>query len=392
MKLVTDRTGQISHYIRPYMEERFQESCRVIQVKMDGHAGEIWGELNSAIENSLSMADFLQKRHMKGSLQYFIFSFLRHGGYLNGPALQVEALDDGFYLDEQAAAGYYCPGFLRERYWEDLDFLYQKAAGKFVRLQNYELDAIRNEYTRFYYSILFQMMKSLAGPVMETVADSGLPITEGFKLVFGEYMDKGRVLCHPAGQYKARSNKQFHGTAGAGGMAMKYFLIETDEKNKLPYGINKNRAIDIRLLTKAGFDRLPLWNVVEMVFPREGFFPDLICSPFTLLSDICMETVVMYQPDTPYKVVKLWDRDNGVNATYFFAAPDELDCMSDKTRFNSVGNRVVKLVLDREKLGKRAVFKVKGFASNNIVGRMDFVESILRRDARGIRLTEIEVG
>jgi len=171
---------------------------------------------------------------------------------------------------------------------------------------------------------------------------------------------------------------------------MKYFLIETDEKNKIPYGINKNRAIDTRLLTGESFSRLPVWNVVGMNFPTEGFFPDLICSPFLLLSDVFLETVMMYQPKTLHRGVKLWDRSSGVNETYFLTVLDELDCMSDKTQFNSVGNRILRLVLDMDKIGENVVFKVKGFASGGIVGRLDFVESILRRNVRGIRLSEIE--
>lgn len=172
---------------------------------------------------------------------------------------------------------------------------------------------------------------------------------------------------------------------------MKYFLIKTNEKNKIPYGINKNRAIDTRLLTKEKFGRLPVWNVVEMDFPTEGFFPDLICSPFLLLSDVFMETVMMYQPGTLRKGIKLWDRNNGINETYFLTVLDELDCMSDKTQYNSVGNRIIRLVLDKEKIGEKAVFKIKGYVPNGIVGRLDFVESILRRNVRGIRLSEIEV-
>lgn len=172
---------------------------------------------------------------------------------------------------------------------------------------------------------------------------------------------------------------------------MKYFLIETNERNKIPYGINKNRAIDTRLLTKEKFGRLPAWNVVEMDFPVEGFFPDLICSPFLLLSDVFMETVIMYQPGTLHKGIKLWDRNNGVNETYFLTVLEEPDCMSDKTLFNSVGNRILRLVLDEEKIGDRAVFRIKGYTSSAIVGRLDFVESILRRNVRGIRLTEIGV-
>lgn len=172
---------------------------------------------------------------------------------------------------------------------------------------------------------------------------------------------------------------------------MKYFLIETDEKNRIPYSINKNRAIDIRLLTKENFGKLPRWNIVEMDIPQEGFFPDVLCSPFLLLSEICIKTVMMYQPDILYTGIKLWNKGSGLNRTYFLPVLDELECMSDETQYNSVGNRILRLVLDRGKIGQKTVFKIRGLDGKGFVGRLDFVESILRRGARGIKLTEIEV-
>lgn len=81
----------------------------------------------------------------------------------------------------------------------------------------------------------------------------------------------------------------------------------------------------------------------------------------------------------------------GINATYFLTIFDELECISDESQYNSAGNRILNLILDGEKIGTKAVFRVKGFTSNSIVGRLDFVESILRRDARGIRLIPIDV-
>ena len=60
---------------------------------------------------------------------------------------------------------------------------------------------------------------------------------------------------------------------------MKYFFLETDEGNKIPYAINKNRAIDIRYLTKEGLSRLPMWTIVRMVFPEEGFSRIFFVSP-----------------------------------------------------------------------------------------------------------------
>lgn len=172
---------------------------------------------------------------------------------------------------------------------------------------------------------------------------------------------------------------------------MKYYLIETDERNKIPYQINKNRAVDIRMLTKEKISQLPMWNVVEMNFPKEGFFPDLLCSPCLFLSRSFMETVMMYQGEVPYKGVKLWERESGINETYFMPVLEEVECIAEETQYNRIGNRVVKLVLDQDKISPYAVFKIKDYEENCIVGRMDFVESILRRDIEGIKLTEIDV-
>lgn len=172
---------------------------------------------------------------------------------------------------------------------------------------------------------------------------------------------------------------------------MKYFLIETDDKNRIPYNINKNHAIDIRMLNKNDFDRLPMWNIVEMDFPQEGFFPDMISSPFLLLSETYLKTIMMYHADVLFKGIKLWHKESGINATYMLTVLYETDCMSDKTQFNSVGNRILKLVLDKEKVSSKAVFRFKKCDKNGIIGRMDFVESILRRGIKGIKLTEIEV-
>ena len=98
---------------------------------------------------------------------------------------------------------------------------------------------------------------------------------------------------------------------------MDFFLIEEEEGNRIPYNINKNRVIDIRLLTRESYQKIPMWSVVEMEFPAEGFLPDLLCRPFILVSKGFMETTVMYDPDIPYRSVKLWDRKSGMNGTYF---------------------------------------------------------------------------
>ena len=55
------------------------------------------------------------------------------------------------------------------------------------------------------------------------------------------------------------------------------------------------------------------------------------------------------------------------------------------------GNRIIEPILSRDEIGDAAVFRIKDYDKSCIVGRLDFVESILRRGSRGIRLEEVEV-
>lgn len=172
---------------------------------------------------------------------------------------------------------------------------------------------------------------------------------------------------------------------------MKYFLIETGEGNRIPYNINKNRAIDIRFLTREGIRRFPRWNMLEMNLPMEGFFPDLLCSPCIMVSRCFIETALMYHADIPYIVAKLWDEESGVNATYFLPVFEEIECLSEQCRYNSIGNRLIELVLEKDRISAYAAFRIKDFKRNCIVGRLDFVESLLRRGIQGINLTEVKI-
>ncbi len=176
-----------------------------------------------------------------------------------------------------------------------------------------------------------------------------------------------------------------------GGEMMEYFLIETDEKNRIPYNINKNHVIDSRMLTREKINRLGMWNIVEMDLPMEAFFPDLICRPFIMVSDTILKTMLMYHPEISYRGIKLWHKESGTNASYFIPILDEIECLSEQTQYNSVGNRIVKPVLDKDRIGGAAVFRIRGFDKKCIAGRLDFVESVLRRGTGGIRMKEVEV-
>ena len=88
---------------------------------------------------------------------------------------------------------------------------------------------------------------------------------------------------------------------------MKYFLIDTDQKNHIPYSINRNRTIDIRYANRRHVNKIPDGCVVDMQIPMETFFPDLLTSPLLLTSRVFAEVINMYSPETLFRIIYLLD-------------------------------------------------------------------------------------
>ena len=144
------------------------------------------------------------------------------------------------------------------------------------------------------------------------------------------------------------------------------------------------------MLTREKTGRLGMWNIVEMDLPMEVFFPDLICRPFIMVSDIILKTMLMYHPEIPYCGIKLWHKESGTNVSYFIPFLDEIDCLSEQSQYNLMGNRIVKPVLDKDKIVDKAVFRIHGYDKKCIVGRLDFVESVLRRGTLLLVLSSLQ--
>ncbi|MBQ6888404.1 MAG: hypothetical protein IJN54_12935 [Lachnospiraceae bacterium] len=172
---------------------------------------------------------------------------------------------------------------------------------------------------------------------------------------------------------------------------MKYFLIETDEKNYIPYSINKNRAVDIRYVNREYAYKIPNCCVVDMKTPIDVFFPGIFTEPILLVEEMVANVIEMYAPETIFKTIYLLEEESELHRTYFMPILEEVDCLSDKTLRSRGGTELLQIVLKEEAVKKKPVFRVAGFLHTYLIGQMDFIESILRRDVRGIKLKELEV-
>ena len=67
-------------------------------------------------------------------------------------------------------------------------------------------------------------------------------------------------------------------------------------------------------------------------------------------------------------------------------------CLSEETVFNNDYSVIQELILDKEKIKYvPPVFEVAEVEKDYLICRLDFIESILRRGAKGIKLAELKV-
>ena len=172
---------------------------------------------------------------------------------------------------------------------------------------------------------------------------------------------------------------------------MKFFLLGTDKGNHIPYSINKNRIIDIRYTDRRHSYKILDGCVVDMQLPMEAFFPDLLIGPLLLTSRVFANVIDMYVPGTIFKIVFLLEYESGVNAIYHMPFLEEVDCLSDQTIKNHGGTGLVQIVMEEEKVAAKPIFRIAGYTHPYVIGRLDFVESILRRGVEGITLEEVNL-
>ena len=194
MSKLINREEDILLYLQPYMEERFQSACQILQKDIEKQGADIWEQLKNAVHEVLQLSREAQNRQQKGAIQYLVFSFLKSGIYMDKLLLHLECLDDGFYLEQQEASIIFELSFLQKQFMEDLTFLHNMIQRKFIRLKKYELMEIGMKYADFYHSLIFKMTNSLLSLLMQEIEKSNISVTDQFKILYGEYLENAAVV------------------------------------------------------------------------------------------------------------------------------------------------------------------------------------------------------
>ena len=152
------------------------------------------------------------------------------------------------------------------------------------------------------------------------------------------------------------------------------------------FDINKNNHI----FTKAESSRLRESTIMYIAGNGDEERPDFIQHPIYMISENIQGIIDAYEDELIFKDVVLIHKESNKQFMYYSIIMDELDVKSDKTEYYPDGTEK-RLILDKEKIGYHNLFLIKDSKMKNPIVSLNVVESILRRDSKGVIFEEVEV-
>ncbi len=164
---------------------------------------------------------------------------------------------------------------------------------------------------------------------------------------------------------------------------MRYFLLINSGRNPFPEIRGWSQALDVRKMNRREYRELPSSFQLEMRKGVDHMLPDILLSPFLLLSEQVMDVVSFYNPEIPCCFAVLFDDALKECASYFCPILEEEDCVMEEAYREGETVR-----LDGRKMKGLPLFQIRVKNRKKTVIRMDLAESLLKRHAVGLELKE----
>ncbi|MBS5794922.1 MAG: imm11 family protein [Lachnospirales bacterium] len=169
---------------------------------------------------------------------------------------------------------------------------------------------------------------------------------------------------------------------------MKYFLISKDEIfNRAPDIINWYE--DERLINEKNLNLLENRKILKIRNEENIIWTDIISNPNFFVSEKVKEVINKYDNKIKFKQIILLDIIGAKAEVYYLPILKFIKCLSEESEI--FGNKIKKCVIKKEIIKDEKIFRIGDVNKRYIVARLDLVESILRRGARGLHLERVEV-
>lgn len=158
----------------------------------------------------------------------------------------------------------------------------------------------------------------------------------------------------------------------------------------IPEIINWYQNSEARLLMKEEYNQLPRRTLFGVRGDENTHYFDVLFHPFFLLSETVQKVVSLYEPGICYKEIIYLNQMLRRAETYYLPILPKIDCLAEKSQFNLDHSKVTKAVISEERMGDTAIIQLSEVKERQIIIRLDLAESLMRRNAKGFLLEEVE--
>ncbi len=139
------------------------------------------------------------------------------------------------------------------------------------------------------------------------------------------------------------------------------------------------------------YEKLEQRNHLKVELEQEIEFMDIVNSPIFMVTKEFANLIRIYCPAMKFKYMLLFDETNRRTASYQIPALPEIDCMDDDSELSKDGNTIMKGILCGDKIQNVPIFRLKSAKGQYIMANLAFVESVYRREVRGMGIEEFVV-
>ena len=173
---------------------------------------------------------------------------------------------------------------------------------------------------------------------------------------------------------------------------MDYFLLKQDERyTNTPRLMDLFNKVDVRNINLLKAHKIEDIIIFKVKVDGKSEFLDILDNQLFLISKAMKEVIEKYDSGILFKTLALIDQLHNKQENYYLPIVEELDALSDAAELNLNKTVVKKLILNKEKIHGKKIFKIKESSKTLIVVRLDVAESLLRRNFKGIKLERLEV-
>lgn len=184
------RMEQMASLAMDTLQKGFINEVKYILLSLEEGSQQIIDNISAAIEEALYKAVQWQKLEKKGPVAYISFSMLQSNLLLNRYALQVDAWDERFLIDDSEAASEWDFQAMFQEIKPDMEAVAAKVREQMTRVQKYELKELERAYILNYFVIALEVLRAAIPLCLHTMQKSPALLASEVQFTVGVYMEK----------------------------------------------------------------------------------------------------------------------------------------------------------------------------------------------------------